>query len=244
MSAVFHVDPLKPLAIDLYCSLVGELKLHFRLWLWWIARRCGWQQWKLESMLRVFQAYLITCKVSDKRYVGITSRSPLTRLAQHVRDARLKPKTGALFAAIAKYGAQQFSIESICCARSWEDICAIEVLLIHQHATLAPGGYNLTFGGEGRNGYRPTKEAVERSAAKHRGRPCHENTRTASRAAHLGKPKSAQHRARIASAKRGVARSESTKTKIRAYWAARRDRGEFKTSTQYAHKRKTPEGSP
>ena len=183
----------------------------------------------------MFQAYLITCITSGRRYVGITSRTLRQRWNEHLHDARKRPKANVLFKAIARHGPENFTMELLCCARTWADICAVEALLIAQHGTLAPDGYNLTLGGEGRYGYKPSKESIERSAAKHRGRPCHENTRAAASAFHLGKPKSAEHRERIAAARTGTKRSEVTKAKISAYWAARRVNGEFKTATPYAH---------
>ena len=186
----------------------------------------------------MFQAYLITCAASGRRYVGITSRTLRQRWNEHLHDARKRPKSNMLFKAIAKHGADNFKMEHLCCARTWADICAVEALLIAQHGTLAPNGYNLTLGGEGRFGYRPSPESVERSAAKHRGMPCHENTRAAASAFHKGKPKSAEHRARIAAARTGTTRSTETKAKISAYWSARRAAGRFKTSEPYAHARK------
>lgn len=73
------------------------------------------------------------------------------------------------------------------------------------------------------------------TAAKHRGRPCHPNTRAAAAAFHRGRPKSAQARKRISEARKGKPQSEETKQKLRAYWAARRAAGEFKTDKPYAH---------
>lgn len=185
----------------------------------------------------MFQAYLITCVISGKRYIGITSRALRRRWAEHRHDARQRPKANLLFKAIAKHGADSFTMEPLCCARSWADICAVEAALIAQCGTLAPAGYNLTLGGEGRFGFRPSKESVERSAAKHRGLPCHENTRAAAKATHLGKPKSAEHRAKIAAARTGTTRSYETKAKIAAYWAKRRAVGAFSTTKPYAHRK-------
>ena len=132
-------------------------------------------------------------------------------------------------------GADNFHIEALCCARSWADICTAETILIKQWGTRAPNGYNLSDGGAGAFGVKKSPEAIERSASKHRGKPCHPNTRAASIRTHLGVPKSAEHRARIAAGKRGKVRSEETKAKIRVYWAARRAAGEFKTPSAYAH---------
>jgi len=183
----------------------------------------------------MFQAYRISSLIDGKVYIGITSRSLKARWAEHLYESRRNRSRMTVTWAIAKHGADNFRIEPICCARSWDDICAAEQALIEQHGCTAPAGYNLRKGGDGAFGRKPTAEAIERSAAKHRGLPCHPNTRSASSRTHKGVKKSPAHRARIAAARRGIARSEETKEKLRAYWAARRAAGEFKTAKPYAH---------
>lgn len=164
----------------------------------------------------MFQAYLITCLPSGKQYVGITGRRNLRdRWKEHVYNSRKRAKTNALYSAIAKYGPLAFSIESISSYQSWSEACEAEPGLISQFRSLAPQGYNLMRGGEGRQiGFRPSAESVERSAAKHRGRPCHENTRHAASLRHKGRAKSPDHRAKIAAAKTGIPRSQETRRRI------------------------------
>ncbi len=181
----------------------------------------------------LFQAYLITCSVTGRRYIGITSRTLRQRWHEHLYDSRTK-KRMAICRAIAKYGAHNFRIEALCCARSWKDICAVESILIAQWDTRKPNGYNVSAGGEGPFGVKRSPDSVERSAAKHRGKPCHPNTVAAGKA-QAGRPKSATHCANIATGRRGRRRDEATKAKLRAYWAARRAAGEFKTDQPYAH---------
>lgn len=95
----------------------------------------------------MFQAYLIRCIVSDRAYVGITSRTLKQRWAEHIYDARRR-KT-ALARAIVRHGKDQFVMEAICSFRSWADACDMEGVLIEQHGTAAPRGYNIRPGGEG-----------------------------------------------------------------------------------------------
>jgi hypothetical protein len=186
-----------------------------------------------------FQAYIITCAATGKRYVGITSASLAHRWTGHRFSARRRPDGTALHAAISAYGASAFTIESVATAKSWGDLRSVEETLIRQWNTLTPFGYNMTIGGEGRRfGFHPSAESVERSAAKHRGKPCHQNTRDAAIRTHRGKPKPTEHRAKIAAAKRGVPRPDSVKIKLSEYWAKRRAAGEFKTSAPYEHSRK------
>lgn len=189
-------------------------------------------------MKPLFYAYVVTCLTTKKRYVGITGSDPRRRWHEHVYNAKRQMNPSALYAAIRRYGAADFSLEYICMARSVEDIRAVESILIHQWGTFAPNGYNLTLGGEGRFGFRPSAASVEQSAARHRGKPCHPNTKAAASRTHLGKTKTAEHCRRISTAKQGASRSETTKAKIRAYWVERRARGEFQTTRAYAHQRK------
>ena len=187
----------------------------------------------------MFQAYLITCLVTGRDYVGITSRGMRKRWNEHLYSARKRPNAGAVNRAIAKYGHDQFTVSVICEAKSWTDLCAVEKILIDQYQTRAPNGYNLSDGGEGPFGVKRSAEAVERSASKHRGNPCHQNTRRAASEFHKGKPKSPEMRAKLVKARTGTRRSEGTKTKIAAYWAKRRQDGAFKTTEPYAHARKS-----
>lgn len=183
----------------------------------------------------MFQAYLIRCLTTGRGYVGITSRPLRRRWSEHLYDARQPgAKRMAISRAIAKHGAVNFVIEPLCCAKSWDDICAVEPSLIEQHSTRAPIGYNVAKGGEGPFGVKRTPEAVERSAAKHRGKPCHPNTIAAAHA-RRSIPKPDGHGAKVSAAKKGKPRSATTKAKIAAYWAARRAAGGFKTSVAYAH---------
>lgn len=183
----------------------------------------------------MFQAYLITCLVTGKCYIGITSRDLDQRWSEHLYDARSGRTAMLISRAIAKHGAENFKIEVIVCARSWPDICAAESILIEQHATKSPRGYNLSNGGEGPFGVKRGAESIERSAAKHRGRPCHPNTRLAASRTHKGIKKAPEHCARIAAGRLGKPRGEETKAKISAYWAQRRATGAFKTAVPYAH---------
>jgi group I intron endonuclease len=186
----------------------------------------------------MFQAYLITCLVNNRRYVGITSRLLKRRWNEHLYDSRTGNKGMAIGRAIAKHGPENFLIEPVCCARSWDDICAVEPVLISQWGTRKPDGYNVSEGGEGPFGIKRSPDSVERSAAKHRGKPCHPNTRAAATRTHLGIPKSATMRAKVSAARTGKSRSEATKEKIRMSWAAKRAAGMFKTIEPYAHARK------
>lgn len=80
----------------------------------------------------MFQAYLITCLINNRQYIGITSRGLRHRWSEHVYDSKARNKKMAISRAIAKYGAENFRMDALCSARSWEDICAVEPILIIQ----------------------------------------------------------------------------------------------------------------
>lgn len=185
----------------------------------------------------MFQAYLIRCLINGRGYIGITSRSIKQRWNEHLYEARVRRTGMAVTRAIAKYGPENFTIEAICCAKTWADICAAEKVLIDQFSTRRPTGYNVSNGGEGPFGVKRSAESVERSAAKHRGKPAHPNTVAAAKA-RKGVKKRPGHGTKVSASLKGKPRSEEMKAKLRAYWAARRAAGEFKTSEPYAHARK------
>jgi len=166
--------------------------------------------------VNLFQAYLITCLANGKAYVGITARGLKRRWREHLYDARSGRTTMLISRAIAKYGADNFQIIPLCFASSWSELCALESDLIKTHGTKKPGGYNLSDGGEGPFGVKRSAESVERSAAKHRGKPCHPNTRLAASVFHKGKLKSVETRARMSAAASGMTRSSETRAKISA----------------------------
>jgi hypothetical protein len=64
----------------------------------------------------------------------------------------------AFHAAIKKYGVDKFVFSHICDAFNFEAACDLERMLIQQHNTKAPFGYNLTDGGEGVAGRPMTDE--------------------------------------------------------------------------------------
>lgn len=102
--------------------------------------------------------YIVTNKASGKQYVGIT-KDIKRRWHQHLSANGSAP---ALHAAIKKYGGDGFVFSHICDAFDFESACDIERMLIEQHNTKSPSGYNLTDGGEGVAGRPATKDEIEK----------------------------------------------------------------------------------
>jgi group I intron endonuclease len=101
-----------------------------------------------------FDAYMITCLASGKRYIGITTQGIRKRWNEHLSTARqILRRHTKLARAITKYGERNFSIEVIACSWCLSDLLVLEALLIEQHNTRRDG-LNSTMGGDGVFGYR------------------------------------------------------------------------------------------
>ena len=130
------------------------------------------------------QAYLITNKINNKGYVGITTRSLSRRWYEHRFVAN---SCGQLLAkAINKYGEEAFEIKPIASAKTLENLKEIEKELIAQFNTKVPLGYNLTNGGDGVFGFKQSEEQKKRNGDLKRGIKASEQTKEKMRIAHSG----------------------------------------------------------
>lgn len=107
--------------------------------------------------MMVWSIYIVTNKANGKQYVGI-AKDLKRRWNQHISANGSAP---ALHAAIKKYGKGGFIFSHICDAFEFEAACDFERMLIQQHNTKSPHGYNLTDGGEGVVGWAMTEEDKE-----------------------------------------------------------------------------------
>jgi group I intron endonuclease len=111
------------------------------------------------------ELYLITNTTNQKRYVGITKGSHLTRWKKHLWNAakRLGGKQVAFYNAIRKYGKEAFCVECIDSAPDWDTLQMMEIAAIEKYNTFIEDGcgYNMTRGGDGTQGYkfRPEQRA-------------------------------------------------------------------------------------
>lgn len=186
--------------------------------------------------MMVWSIYIVTNKANGKQYVGI-SKDLKRRWNEHLSANGSAP---ALHAAIKKYGKDGFVFSHICDAFDFEAACDIERLLIQQHNTKSPNGYNLTDGGEGVIGLPMTDEdkEVRRKASLAfvgtlspeersekfgtKGRKLNqdqiEKIRASNKGKNLGKRPSEEVRAKMSAAHKNRPRkplSEQTKEKIR-----------------------------
>jgi group I intron endonuclease len=93
--------------------------------------------------------YKITNKVNGKIYIGQTIHDLEKRWKEHKRHARQNRsnKSHAICNSIVKYGAENFTIESIFSIFNINDADEFEIYFISKFNTLAPNGLNLSPGG-------------------------------------------------------------------------------------------------
>jgi len=175
--------------------------------------------------------YLVINTVTEKRYIGITTKSVAARWRDHVAQARHGLET-AFARAIRKYGKEAFVVTILGQADSWEALCAMERVAIAQYQTFGPLGYNMTSGGEGQlaeaNGLYGKGMSAEHKAkllevnsGHHRGKGVPVSAARRQKLAEASDAWRGQHhteeaREKIAAARRGKPRDEATKAQVSA----------------------------
>lgn len=86
--------------------------------------------------------YLITNLINGKKYVG-QSLGIRQRWLAHLR----RKSCLALYSALEKYGKDNFKFEVVYCTNDKEEMNRVETLLIKEHNSMYPNGYNLLGGG-------------------------------------------------------------------------------------------------
>jgi len=129
--------------------------------------------------------YVITNRVNGKQYVGIT-----TNIEQRWREHRSGHGSKPVYHAVRKYGADSLQWE-VWYEGDEDWIKMMEYRAIVMLETRAPHGYNLTLGGEGCLGWRPSPETLQKF--RHRrngmlGRRHSDETRQKIRAKAFGRP--------------------------------------------------------
>lgn len=159
--------------------------------------------------------YKLTCAASGKSYIGITIRKLKQRWASHVHDALTQKRDTFLGRAIRKHGAGSFSMTLLQEVETVEQAALLERALIAEHGTLAPGGYNLTTGGEIVPGWQMHRGSVEKRNAALRGRKHSlERKQHLSRIA-LGRVISEETRRKISASGLGKRHTDAAKEKCR-----------------------------
>ena len=102
--------------------------------------------------------YIIKNKINDKVYIGKTSlKSIQARFQEHLNDSCKKSlqQRRVLYAAMAKYGKENFYIEELEKDLTDEQACKMESYYINKYQSYVgfnnSKGYNMTFGGDGQH---------------------------------------------------------------------------------------------
>lgn len=150
--------------------------------------------------------YVIRNKTNGMEYVGTTTQSLSIRMSGHLSKARLKTRRSPLYQALRDHGVDNFSMELIDAADSYEELMEKERAAIRERGALHPDGYNLVNGGRGNYGWRMTESTRRRISERttgripwNKGKPMAAETREKLSAAKKGKPKTA---AQLASVRR------------------------------------------
>lgn len=101
-----------------------------------------------------YAIYIITNLVNAKQYVGITKDIP----GRWSRHKAAKGGCPVLHSAIRKHGVENFAFTHVADAFDEESAKMIERVLIAEHNTKAPYGYNMTDGGDGTMGMIKTED--------------------------------------------------------------------------------------
>ena len=113
--------------------------------------------------------YKATNKVNHKCYIGITSRSLEKRMVEH-KYGSTTPKS-YFHKAIHKYGMDNFEWLIIDECDTRDELNDMEVYYIKQyHSRSFDWGYNLTEGGDGGHGHKPTEETLQKLRKCHGGK--------------------------------------------------------------------------
>lgn len=111
----------------------------------------------------VWYLYTITNQVNGKQYIGIS-----INVARRWLEHKCGHGSKLVYQAKKKYGIEALKFD-ILCEGCEEDIKNLEVAIIEKHNTVAPGGYNLTLGGEGSVGWRHSENTRNKMSEDRRG---------------------------------------------------------------------------
>lgn len=161
----------------------------------------------------MYSVYIITCTANAKQYVGIAADLQ-TRWRRH-RNAN---EGQLIHKAIKKYGIDAFVFTHIADAFDAESAKMIERMLISEHNTKMPHGYNMTDGGDGTMGMAKTEEHKEKLKASNK--KAYENKELRAKIgeaiskAKAGKP----------NGQKNIPKSEQHKAALKAAWVIRKAR--------------------
>lgn len=121
--------------------------------------------------------YKITNKITGKVYIGITNQGAGARYRHHWYEARIG-EPAPIHRSMAKYGEENFTLEIIDFADTYEELKEKEKYWIKQYDSVnRDKGYNLTEGGDGTFGRMHSEETKNKIRQKAIGRKASEETK-------------------------------------------------------------------
>jgi len=111
--------------------------------------------------------YKATNSINNKSYIGQTIHNLNDRMGAHFQEA--KKDNLPFHNALLKYK-HEFIWEKIDQCDSKEELDEMEFHYIKQYDTLFPNGYNMTLGGEGTHGWKPSNDTKKKIGLKQKGR--------------------------------------------------------------------------
>lgn len=162
------------------------------------------------------EVYAITNKVTGKTYVGQTTQGVSKRWAGHTK--RSSERVSLLTRAIAKYGADAFTIRVVDTAGTQEELDTKEIHWIRTLGTVSPVGYNLTEGGKGG---KMSPEAVEKNRQAHLGKKRTPESVEKFRAVMTGRKLTPEHVEKVRRTHLGRKRSDVARANMSAAAKAR-----------------------
>jgi len=111
--------------------------------------------WTGDYSMKILYIYKITNLINGKIYVGKHSACSI--------DNSYMGSGIAIRRAIAKYGVDSFEKSILCLCSSEEEQNKKEIFWIETTGAFGDG-YNMTRGGEGKLGYKPSKESIEQAS--------------------------------------------------------------------------------
>lgn len=99
--------------------------------------------------------YKVTNLINGKIYIGQTIHSIEERWNAHCFRSHLDSHYSLFHNAIKKYGKENFKLELVDTADSFEELNEKEIFYIKKYNSLTPNGYNMAEGGQGTKGMDP-----------------------------------------------------------------------------------------
>lgn len=149
--------------------------------------------------------YKITNIITQKIYIGQTVVDIKKRWTDHCSKGS---NCRFISRAIQKYGKENFTIEEIDHAGTFEELNEKEVYWIKELNCLTPNGYNLKFGGENGSLSEETKQKIGNSNF---GKKRTEVSKQLMREKQLGKKHSEEHCRKISEGNKGICRPNKLK---------------------------------